>query len=210
MKKSPLTLLLVFGFVLVNSMAHAVEGWYFGAGAGGSYLVNSDLVDPADVLVAHGTEARYDTGINAGRYLGYDFGNNLRIEGEVGFRNNGTGEVTVLGGGLPADGDAGTFNLKANLFYDFDIGRTWKPYVGGGVGLAVTTPDEANDPVGDDDATFAYQVGAGIGFEVSPSVTLSLDYDFLATDNPGFSESSVSLESEDFNHSVGVRLRFGF
>ncbi len=212
MKNSPLTFLVVFGFMFASSVSHAAEGWYFGGGNDGMYLDYSELAGSAGVVAALATEARYDSGVNAGRFVGYDFGNNLRIEGEVGFRRSGLEEVAAFGDGLAAERDRNTVNLMANLLYDFDIEGVLKPYLSAGLGLAFVSLDRARNLAGvpADGAVVAYQVGAGVGLALSSSVGVSLDYRFLAINDPKFSADGAPFEAEDFRHSLGIHLRFRF
>ncbi|MEE8533057.1 MAG: outer membrane beta-barrel protein [Alphaproteobacteria bacterium] len=208
MNKSPLTFLFAFGFVFVNSVSYAGEGWYFGSGTDGVYLDDSDIID----VTALGAERRYDIGADAGPFVGYDFGNNLRVEGELGFRRNGADEVAVLGSRLAADGSTETVNLMANLSYDFASDGPLKPYVGAGVGLAFISLDEARNLSGApiDEAVVAYQVGAGIGFAFSSTVAVSLDYRFFTINDPKFSAAGAPFEVEDVSHSLGVHMKFRF
>ncbi|MCY4645021.1 MAG: outer membrane beta-barrel protein [Bacteriovoracales bacterium] len=76
--------------------------------------------------------------------VGYSFGNNLRLEAELGFTPfDIEGANYVRFDGVPLDlvnqhsqvtGTVQTKSLSLNLFYDFNLGK-WKPYLGVGAGL---------------------------------------------------------------------------
>ena len=60
----------------------------------------------------------------------------------------------------------------------------------------------------DDDTVFAYQLGAGLGYEINPNLTISLDYRFFATVDPDFtSRAGIEFSTENMSHNGGVRLK---
>jgi OOP family OmpA-OmpF porin len=148
----------------------------------------------------------------------------LRVEMEVSYRRNDLGGnwVTSDSGDDTGtlDGNLSTFAILANAWYEFDIGSKMRPYVGGGVGwgrmhadMVALTSDAriSNTDTTDDDVTesgFAWQLGLGGRYEVSPGVDVGIGYryfrgpdfhDFWGGDYVG------SLENE--NHAVQVELK---
>lgn len=117
----------------------------------------------------------------------------------------------------------GNFSMlafMANVDYDFDTGSRWVPYVGGGLGVAKISIDTENAQgislSDDSDTVFAYQVGAGIGYEFpleeGRSVTVSLDWRYFATQDPTF-KGDVSDGDFDVGisgHDIGIGLIYGF
>ena len=153
------------------------------------------------------------------------------MEGEVSYRKNDLDKfdvtnVTLAGigsfdnlGSLDADGDVLALGFMANGWYDFDTGSPWKPFVGGGLGIArislndvTATAFGVTVPLADDkDWVFAYQVGAGIGYEVTPTTTVSLGYSFFATADPDFTDvTGIPFDAEYQSHNIEIGLRFGF
>ena len=110
--------------------------------------------------------------------------------------------------------------FMANVDYDFDTGSRWVPYVGGGLGVATISIDTENAQgislSDDSDTVFAYQVGAGIGYEFpleeGRSVTVSLDWRYFGTQDPTF-KGDVSGGDFDVGisgHDIGIGLIYGF
>lgn len=102
-----------------------------------------------------------------------------------------------------------------NGYYDFDIESAFTPYVGGGIGIAnVSINDLAvlGIPLADDDDTvFAYQFGAGVGYEISPTLTLTADYRYFATADGEFTDAGGFLFDAEYSNStflVGARATF--
>ena len=117
----------------------------------------------------------------------------------------------------------GAFSMlafMANVDYDFDTGSRWVPYVGGGLGLAIISLDaesaEGESFVDDRDTVFAYQVGAGIGYEFplpeGRSITVSLDWRYFGTQAPTFTGAVTGNEfqTEISGHDIGIGLIYGF
>ena len=104
-------------------------------------------------------------------------------------------------GTRPVKGNFSMLAFMANVDYDFDMGSPWKPYVGGGLGFASISLDTESQATGrslvdDDDIVFAYQVGAGIGYEFplseGRSLTVSLDWRYFDTQTPTFKGDMTS------------------
>ncbi|MEL7542227.1 MAG: outer membrane beta-barrel protein [Pseudomonadota bacterium] len=128
----------------------------------------------------------------------------------------------------PIFADIETHSLMANLYYDFDMGRRFKPYVGAGIGVAyhdmgaldctpaipgVCTP--GNFQRGGENVTFAWSLMAGTAFEVSDRVTLDAGYRYL--DMGGVESGRVDITGfvnpghrvEDItSHEIKFGLRF--
>ena len=119
------------------------------------------------------------------------------------------------------DGNFSMLAFMANVDYDFDTGSRWVPYVGGGLGVATISIDTESATTGrsladDSDTVFAYQVGAGLGYEFpleeSRSITVSLDYRYFATQDPTFKGDVTGNEFdvEISGHDIGISLIYGF
>ena len=77
-----------------------------------------------------------------------------------------------------------------NVLYDFTVGWTITPHFGVGIG-AVEVFDGVRLPgigqfINDSTWQFGYQGIAGIRYNLSPALTLDLDYRYLATTEPTF------------------------
>ena len=117
-------------------------------------------------------------------------------------------------------GDFSMLAFMANVDYDFDTGSRWVPYVGGGLGVATISVDTETDtgtPTADSsDIVFAYQVGAGLGYEfpleAGRSITVSLDWRYFATQDPTFTGQVTGGQFDVgiSGHDIGIGLIYGF
>ena len=127
---------------------------------------------------------------------------------------------SAVTGRRPIDGNFSMLAFMANVDYDFDTGSRWVPYIGGGLGVAtisIDTETAQGTPLADDsDTVFAYQVGAGIGYEFpleeGRSVTVSLDWRYFGTQDPTFKGEVTGGEFDVgiSGHDVGIGLIYGF
>ena len=123
-------------------------------------------------------------------------------------------------GPTSVDGAFSMLAFMGNVDYDFDTGSRWVPYVGGGLGLAIISLDtetaQGRSLTDDSDTVFAYQVGAGIGYEFplpeGRSVTVSLDWRYFGTQTPTFKGDVTDTEFEATisGHDIGIGLTYGF
>ena len=114
--------------------------------------------------------------------------------------------------------DHSTTSVMANAWYDFDVGGL-RPYVGGGIGWADVTVDGNSvggaDPIIDySDDGFAWQVGAGINFQVAPNMQLGLGYRYFSGPDvtilaPDLPSNTLTQDLEDDNHTVLATITFG-
>ena len=118
------------------------------------------------------------------------------------------------------NGNFSMLAFMANVDYDFDTGSRWVPYIGGGLGVAtisIDTETPSGTPLADDrDTVFAYQVGAGLGYEfpleAGRSITVSLDWRYFATQDPTFTGQVTGGEFDVgiSGHDIGIGLIYGF
>lgn len=175
--------------------------------------------------------------LNVTGVIGYDFGL-IRADVEVAYARNKIKSLTIEGiNGTavtlsPADradvcdyleadscgGSGGTFDVDggklrqlsalANVWVDVPTGSIVTPYVGGGLGIAGFELD------GEGKGRFAWQLGAGVAFELSPSAAITLDYRHRESKgativDEDFEDAGLrigKLRTDSF--SAGVRFRF--
>jgi len=186
--------------------------WYISGNVGAVFVNDSDISgsDPTIPASIDG-EIEFDTGFGINGAVGYGIGN-VRLEGELSYRTadmdklSGTatiGSLTLSGSG-DVSGDVTSLGLMANVWYDIETGTKWVPFIGAGIGLA--NVDAEIEGESEDDTVFAYQVGAGIGYEISDSTTATLGYRYFATSDPDFD----GIEAEVGTHNIEVGVRFAF
>ena len=217
-------------FMCIVAQAQAADGWYVQLDAGAAFLSDSTstATDGAGNSITFDTE--FDTGFGVHAALGHSW-DPYRLEAEVSYRRNDFDtfditNVTAAGIGsfntaikLDGDGDVSALGLMVNGWYDVNTGSPWRPFVGGGLGLARISVNDASATVlgvsvllaDDDDWVFAYQAGAGVGYEVNPNTVISLGYRFFATADPDFTTvDGDPFDAEYQSHNIEIGVRFFF
>jgi opacity protein-like surface antigen len=155
----------------------------------------------------HGVYVRLDTGAsfsrNAGQDVGSDVGTAAIVGGGVGYRFNPylRGDVTLsyrngyridsskVMEGLTYSSRGGVDSVVglANVYVDPFRYGIFRPYIGGGVGFArnqignvsVSVLDYNGTLDGNTSTSFAWQGSAGVGVELTRSVTVDVGYRYL-------------------------------
>ena len=278
--------LAVFLLPVFTPEARASDSrWYVGLNVPVMFIDDSESVERGTVGMTPYTANAvnsYKTGFRVSGMLGYEFGTGFRVDGEVFFARAGLGKLTYKGrtttvpelGTIDIEGDhpiavSGSANQlggMVNVWYDFNAGSRWKPFIGAGLGfvqvdwgdveydrnevaqgaaneLAVlraqaATPGFASLPpavqegirqgaiaeatlppgtvpeLSGTDTVFAYQVGAGLGYEVTNAVTVQVGYRLLKANQLEFTGRNASAmataTTEMLVHlfEIGVRYRF--
>jgi opacity protein-like surface antigen len=163
-----------------------------------------------------------DVGFAVGAAVGlslHDILPGLRGEVEVAYRQqdvDGPWASFTTGVGSYSgvvDYDQSSFAVMANLWYDLDLAGV-RPYFGGGVGWARTEIDGNFGPTPTfdiDNSGFAWQLGAGINFDISPNVMLGVGYRYfngpeVTIAAPGAPANPLTGELESENHSGIVNV----
>jgi len=137
-------------------------------------------------------DADMDTAVALNGAIGYNFGG-ARLEAAVGYQKHDFSDY---------DDDVSLLTVMANAYYDIDTGSDITPYIMAGAGLAHV--DMSWD---EDDDVFAWQVGAGLGFEVAECTTLDLGYRYL---KPNKFDTDSSHEAKWAVHNIMLGLRYQF
>ena len=264
--------------------------WYVGLNVPVMFIDDSESVERGEVPQLQGSIPykadavnSYKTGFRVSGTLGYEFGTGFRVDGEVFFARAAIGELTYKGrtttvpglgtidvpGEHPIDvsGSANQLGGMVNVWYDFNAGSRWRPYIGGGLGfvqvdwgdveynrnevaqgaanqLAVlqaqaatpgfdSLPPEVQEQIrqgavaqaqlppgtvpelSGTDTVFAYQVGAGMGYEVTNAITVQLGYRLLKANQLEFTgrgamgaTATATTEMQVHLFEIGVRYRF--
>lgn len=223
--KIVLPIALLTGFVLAPSIAAAQEtGRIYMEGRGGvTFLTDADNTGGGINI-----KSDHDVGPNVAAAVGYADPSGFRGELEIAFRENDIDNLTIMndggigvalgvgslnGLGASASGDFSVFTAMGNLYYDIRTSGPWRPFVGVGAGIAEISLDASvsgTKIVDDNDTVVAYQIGAGIAYELSPLWSFTLAYRYLATTDPDFDSVVGSFESEYSTHNVIGGIRFTF
>ena len=206
-----LNVISLVSFLVFSVSAHAQDsGNYIAFGLG------ITETDDTSFQVAPGTiDTEFDDDWNYSAAYGWKRGS-YRFEGELVVGEDDVSSHT-LNGGAPLDGPTGGINMAgilANGYYDFSTASALTPYVGAGLGLAMIEAegfgvDAIPDVLDDDDTVIAYQIMAGIGYDLSDRTSLFAEYRYFGTESADVttSVSTGSVDTElDFSSN---QFRFG-
>jgi len=222
------------GAAAVVSAAPGAIAQYYVSGNFGAILID----DGDTQLQAAGPGAsgeitvrpEFKAGLGATGAVGRAFGNG-RTELEISYRSadvdriSGSGSVTVGGVAktFPAslsDTDLTALAFMLNVWYDFDTGTSWRPFAGAGIGAARVNLHIGRTDTGfasdfdHTDTVAAFQVGFGIGYEITPQVRADLSYRYFMTSNPSLATTiaganvSVKPEIDIHNLFAGLMVKF--
>lgn len=172
----PVCLLIAAGVAVPAApllAAEAAHGPYGHIAGGGNYQRGQAFGDSENAV-------DFEEGGLGAFGLGYATGLGWRPELELAFRRN-----AAENGGGAEEARTG----MANLWYDFGapgFAPRLRPYLGAGAGQAELRLEQVIDSTGAartaEDNVFAYQAGAGVNFDASRKMVVSLGYRFLESD----------------------------
>ena len=204
MPRLPAFLVSLGLFLTLTTNIHAEgSGIYIGGITGLALRTDTVLVSPT--LGTQKTE--FNPGYGFGGFVGYDFGNRFRMEGEISYREN---ELRTGGG---KDPQAATSSMMLNGFYDLPLENRLNIYFGAGFGLATAQLDTVSlgQTINVNETEFAYQLEAGIGWNYNPKVTFSLGYRYFDMADPEFAlPSGQRVQMELDNHELILKMRYLF
>lgn len=227
------------GILMQDDSDNAGSTGAFNAGNGAPAVPNGT---PVAAGTPYGWTTEFDSGMAASAEFGMRYGGGLRSGLELAFtqsdvdRHSGvtlgganidgvdaavlTGSATQLGatvGQIVDDGQGEITNtaLFANLYYDFNLGGAFEPYVGAGIGFAQVDVDYSPSGVGiinGDDTTFAWQLKGGITWKIDPTWEAYGEYAYRQTDDISLDNQlfpgTLDIENTQSVFSVGVRFKF--
>ena len=124
-------------------------------------------------------------------------------------------------------GDLKLLGVMANIWFDIDTGSAVLPYLGGGVGLGhITLDSRSRAQLGEvsirqvvpesSASAFAFQAGAGLGYEIGVGVTFSLGYRLYGTTEAELPWNAVDTDKDEvlkasvLHHNVDLGIGFRF
>ncbi len=233
-KSSLFTSLLILG----ASTGAQAEGLY-GLGALGASIQNNDSAAYGDNLGVDPDFPAFDSGDGGVGIvgLGYDLGNQVRVEGRLGLHRS-TFTDTQFGTGARAgeeyilDGEIKSRTLTVEAFYDIETGSSIKPYVKAGLGVARNAysarlggegvagfdafdgvQDGYYDAYADEETTeMSWNIGVGASMAVSDTTTLFGEYQYVTfgDGNTGQDSFTDGFAVDAAAHEVMVGLRVSF
>ena len=206
--------------VLVATSAWADSGFYVGVKGGIDFgpdmEVNGIFEDMEGTVTSRKVSLDTDMGPAVMGSVGYALGNGVRLEGEISWRRNTLDKFSVGGISIDTEGDIQNLAFMLNGAYDFHFDSPITPFVMGGLGVAIVESEitkiaEFSTPnLEADDTVFAYQVGAGLSYQVTPKVAFDVSYRFFGTQEPDFFDDASEGEVTNIHHNVLVGLSYSF
>ncbi len=182
----------------VASQAQELQfpAFYGGIEGGGNWMRDSTATFVFGNSTAVGAVTTDNPGWAVGAVVGYDFvGPRVELEGL--FRRN-TSTVGVFSpGGFNFGAATESISAMTNVYYDFNAGHTFVPYVGVGVGADFISTYAAGTR--SDSIQFAYQGIVGVGYNVNEQFRINLDGRYHASLAP--SVSHPTLGSAQYGNS---------
>lgn len=183
-------------------------GKFYGSIHGEAILSSSSDLEASAPGVSATAEADYEPGYGIGGAAGYYVNDNIRVEGEIAYREADVDTLVINGSNISGNGlELKIFSGMANGYYNFTTGSNLSPYLGAGVGLAYH--DEMEE------FAFAYQAMAGIDYTVDDNNTLFAGYRYFATtdfedsvSDPIVGNVNSSINVSDHILEVGYRYTF--
>ena len=200
--------------------AHDDEGWYLRGNLGYGIHTDVDLTGGLDSSF-HGNGLQSEGNVAGSLGLGYQLGNNWRVEGDLDSLWTDLGSISQIPG---TSAKLRTSSLMLNAIYDFDEFGDWAPYVGAGAGIVRAKGDFAahdflnpalsTNPacvggrtsgqgetciVSDEDTGVGWQLLAGLGYDISENLKWDTHYTYRDVSNLDFDGDRVNLITNGAN-----------
>ncbi len=135
-----------------------------------------------------------EAGLALNGAIGYDSGS-TRIEAAVGYQQHDW-KYSL---------DDGSFlTVMANGYYDMETNSEITPYLMAGAGILNADVSWASDT----STSFAWQVGAGLGFKIDNNMTFDVGYRYLRPEGLESPANGNDVEWESHNILAGIRYNF--
>lgn len=175
------------------------------------------------------SDLEMDSGMGFAVAIGYGAPVGLRGEVELSYRSadwdrfsglklSSGGQSVSFNGTLPVEGSTTATSLMANGYVTFEAWEQFRPYFGGGIGMAQidATVDEQTFTVDGtaytvgkvswDDTVVAYQIMLGVAYPLGDSTEARLGYRYFGTGEAEFEGIKAGLSSH--NIEAGLLFRF--
>ena len=182
--------------VVAQAQSLQYPGFYAGIEGGSNYMFQTNVPTP------FGQSTIYPNfGYSVGVMAGYDFvGPRVELEG----RYDNT-KATVSGGSAVFGATKDNFTAMANVYYDFNAGGTFVPYIGAGAGIAFVKSSALN--LSDNTTAFAYQGIVGVGYNIDSQFRVNLDGRYYGTTQPTL--IGQGYQNNNIIAMVSLQMKFG-
>jgi opacity protein-like surface antigen len=192
---------------------------YLGLRGSASFLNETDFAIAGPTTVSNDYENGLGISLQAGHtlpHLYHDLG--LRGEIEFGYVAHDIDSHNVGGALFTGDnafGETSAFYLMANAYVEYELGY-FRPFVGVGLGMArIAFKEHGVAGVGtvmdDSDNVLAYQLSAGVSYDLYERLTLDANYRYLNFTDVELSAVDSTASSSDVGYhlfQMGLRSHF--
>ncbi len=180
--------------MILGAAPAAAQNFYVGGHGGWNYTHDGDS--------GGGGQVTYEFfGFGVGVEVGIRLGSNLRLEAELTYRSNDVESID----GVNVTAEMNSTSLMVNAFYDFNSETGFTPYLGGGIGMSDVDYKEGPGTFGD--TVIAAQFVAGVMFDLSPGLVMSVDYRLFGTEDLDLGAGRGFGGVEYINSSVFVGIK---
>jgi opacity protein-like surface antigen len=198
MRKTLAWLAVVAVVMMLGPGTASAQNWYAHIRGGPNFPEDTKQGPPGGQEVFE-----LGTGFAASAAVGHQFPFGLRLEGEIGYLYS----PVKTDGGVDVDGSIKSFTGMFNAYFAPKFG-SFRPFLGGGVGAARVNDDHewfserllTKFEASPWRTAFAYQVRAGLIYDVNQWLDLSLSYRYLHIDGGHY---DVGPEGAKFRVDVG-------
>lgn len=172
-------------------------------------LTKYDDLNYSDSLAPASGDIKLDNANSFAGALGVRFSRNLRVEAELSYRTANLDTITIESAGIESGvgGEIETYLGLLNVYYDFDVDRKIQPFLTAGAGI-VMHDGNVDDSTGfasdasDSHTSFAWQLGAGAKYRVSPGMAFTGSYRYLDSLDIEFDQYKIDYSGHEFR--VGI------
>lgn len=150
----------------------------------------------------------YESGVGVSAAVGANLRGGFRVEGELSYLNAEVDTLTVNGQSVTAAGDVDMVAGAVNAYYDINTRTPFRPYVGGGFGIAHVSRSVQSaaavtlDNESDTDIMLQGEVGLGVKITQTFIVTPAYRYTHVFDGEGGIDDSAVH------SFRLGARTEF--
>ena len=165
--------------------AQAGDGLYGTFSGGMNWSKDVHATGPT-TAVSLSSESGFVVNVALGYHLDGMITPGLRVELEGGYRHNDAKGNYTISATSSASNDLSTWSVMGDVWYDFNIGSSLRPYFGGGVGWArnKVVPKITTAPSVEGEG-FAWQAGFGMNVAISPNASVGLGYRYMDAGDEG-------------------------
>lgn len=227
MKKGLLSLVAVLSIAGTNAVAADMNKWYVQADVGYGWAADANIKDGGNGLTFTSVDGKVQEIGKSASYtlgVGYYVRDNIRVGLAYSYRNGfEIDDVDSITTTTSFKGDITSHALMLTSAYEWKFSNL-TPYVGLGIGMASNKVKSfsAYDSIGatgtslsgGTEQSFAYQVMAGVGYDITPKLTVDAGYNYvdlgdLKTD-PNTALTANGTKGSLKAHEVKLGLRYKF